>query len=119
MSDGSAEEGSISPNTCGCGHTCPTHAENVSSSSKPAMNGQLVPNSAFALIKGHHNMGNEDDYSTSSSGYESTTSTQSFDSFISDNFNGLINNNRSPSIGTVSNASLDFGLVKLEDGVGE
>jgi len=118
MHDSSAEDGSISPNTCGCGHTCPAHAKDVTSFSTPSVNGQVVSNSAFAFIKGHHNA-NEDDYSTSSSGYESTTSTQSFDSFISDNFNGLVNNNRSPSIGTFSNAILDFGLVKIEDREGE
>lgn len=78
--------------------------------------------SAFSLIKGNNNNGIEDDYSTSSSGYESTTSTHSIESLIGANFDALVmgdNGNRSPSIGTFSDASLDFNLVKLEDGEGE
>lgn len=69
-------------------------------------------------------MQEEDDVfsGSASSGYESTTSTQSLDSFIGANFGGLAmgsQSSRSPSIGSLSNPSLDFRLVKLEDGEGE
>lgn len=90
--------------------------------------------SAFALIKGSINREDDDLFScsTSSSGYESTTSSSahSFDSaafnftaagnyYMTDLIGGTAHS-RSPSVGTLSNASLDFGLVKIEDdGEGE
>lgn len=117
-----AENGSISPKSCGCGHTCPAHAQAVPPLS--VSSDYTGVGSAFASIKGRH-LDEEDDLfsgSASSSGYESTTSTQSIDSFIGANFEGLAmrnNDSRSPSIDPLSNPSLDLGLVKIEDGEGE
>lgn len=137
--------GSISPNSCGCGHTCPAHnklSNNTistmqagipasSTGTTVAGNGEDSGNyrtSAFAFIKGERQV--EDDLLSSSSGYESTTSSSSYsiDSFI-----GRFNNNNLDTTVNMNTGSLSYmhpnensrspsfsafpniGLVKLED----
>lgn len=139
------QDGEISPNTCGCGHTCPSHVlagDNtiVFAPSTAALPGATVGmkeychqgqgqsiqprTSVFSFIKGTAE--DDDHFSCSSGGYESAASS-SVDSYISSNSNineyqigTMMEGRRSPSLALSLPASLDFNLVKLEEnGEGE
>lgn len=110
----------LSPNSCGCNHTCAAHRPSVMAPVAIASRGPSV----FAFIKGFE----QDQFS--SSGYESTTSSSGNPSSHSQASSAEPENGglfgqqqqqqmtRSPSFAS-STVSLDIGAVKIEDQDGD